>query len=424
MKKCPYCGYLNEFDDKYCPNCGKAVYKCKDCGVEIESKLDNCPNCNAPISDYDNKTRARGFNTFKLNHLSTIFNRISAITAIVIFALSLAICLGKYLDIANFDRTNDPLFGTLYHYLIRSFVELTNKGISTNYDWANLVYAILKALIVSNNIVIVIIFSIKGIKGSIIDLKKNTISSRKYLYIVFLCFLISLKLLLMFESFNNVGSVSLNNSLNSLLTLMMILILFQLVTTVITSYRRHYVHLLIEKALHGTMMIFVMLIISFIDKEILVINNNALNATSLQYYFLLNIFNNTNSNIDIAIFVGASSLISLQIIELISLSVITIFFTSSFFARKDSFKLKMTIYILTLFEFIVATIQFVILIVLYVLLSVEYKDSNLLFGSYFIANFVLSSLMFSLSIYSFVMSRNRRNAAKTKGTSVTCPHNS
>lgn len=227
----------------------------------------------------------------------------------------------------------------------------------------------------------------------------------------------------MFESFNNVGNVSLNSSLTTLFSLMFILILFQLTTTVITSYRRHHVNLLIEKALHGTMMIFVMLIILFINKEILVINNNALNATSLQYYFLLNMFNNTNSNIDIAIFVGASSLISLQIIELMSISVITIFFTSSF-AKKDSFKLKMTIYILTLFEFILATIQFVILIVLYVLLSVEYKDSNLLFGSYFIANFVLSSLMFSLSIYSFVMSRNRRIAAKTKGTSSTCPHNS
>lgn len=424
MKKCPYCGYENEFDDKYCPNCGKPVYKCKVCGAEIENKVDNCPNCNARINDYDNKTRAHGFNSFKLNHLSTIFNRISAITSIVIFALSLAICLGKYLDIANFDRTNNPLFGTLYHYLIRSFIDLNNKGISTNFDWANLVYVILKALILLNNIVLVIIFSIKGIKGSIIDLKKNTMASRKYLYIVFLCFLISSKLLLMFESFNNVGKVSLNSSLTTLFSLMFILILFQLTTTVLTSYRRHHVNLLIEKALHGTMMIFIILIILFINKEILIINNSPLNAPSLQYHFLLNMFNNSNSNIDIALFVGATSIVSLQIIELMSLSVITIFFTNSFFATKDSFKLKMTIYILTLFEFIVATIQFVILIVLYVLLSVEYKDSSLLFGSYFIANFILSSLMFSLSIYSFVMSRNRRNAAKLKGTSMTCPHNS
>ncbi len=414
MKECPYCGFKNEADDKYCPNCGKAIYKCHNCQHEIVEKVQQCPNCGSAVTDFDKVTAARGLNVNKLKRLQRIFDRIALIATIVILSLAIFACFGKYLEVSNPSIGSEYLPGTAYYYLIGSFLSSLDKGITSYSDGATLIYQIIRCLIVLSNIIIVFIFAIKGIICSVKDLKRGENHSPKYLFSVYLSFLISSKLLLIYEEGILGTSASLSASNTNLLVFMSVLILFEIATTVITSYRRHHVLQLIEKAIYGTLAIFVILLILGINKATFIIDGINYSNASIQFYHLLYLFNGSASDNYITIFIASLTIMSLQVIELIALALLLIFFTSSFFSEIDNFKLKMTTYIFSLFALITVLIQFITLIVLFIILMVTYKENSVSFGPYLAYSLIISSMMFSLSVYSFVVSRNKR--LKNKGT--------
>ncbi len=421
MKKCPYCGYENNFDDKYCPNCGKAVYKCHNCQTEIKEKVDSCPNCHAEIKNYDLETTPRGLYKEKLNRLNAKFNQISTIITLVLLSLSLVICLGKYLDFTSFGEYN-PLKGSTYYYLIGSFIDFFLKGVNSYNDGVELGYIIFKALLVLSNVIIVFIFSIKGIRKCVNDLKDKTSTSRTYFFAIYLSMFIVTKLLTIFDEATSTDAISINASITSFLSISTLLIAFEIFTTVFTSYRRHEVSSLIEKAIYGTIFLTVVLLILGINKPAIVIDDVSYTPEALQHYYLLNILTSSSiSDKNIATFIALTTVSSLQIVELIALCVLSQFFVSSFFSKEDNFKLKMTTYVLSLFELITSLVQFISLFALLIILSIENSSSLIYLGPYHFTNFIFSLILFSLSVYSFVVSRNKR--AKTKGTSETCPHN-
>ncbi len=421
MKKCPYCGFENEADDKYCPNCGKSTYHCKKCQHEIVEKVDKCPNCGEAITDFDKVTSPRGLNVNKLKNLQRIFDRIATIATLVMLCLALFACLGKYLNIVSSSIDSKYLPGTAYYYLLGSFLNSIDNGATSYFGKVSLIYQVIRCLIVLSNIIIVYIFAIKGIIHSIKDLKRGENHSHKYIFIVYLSLLICSKLLLIFENVILDTSASLSTSIINLLVFMSVLILFEIVTTVLISYRRHQVISLIEKAIYGTLAIFVILLILGINKAAFVINGFSYSNASIQYWHLLYIFNGSVSNNCVTIFVASTTVMSLQVVELIALALLLVFFTSSFFNEKDNFKLKMTTYIFSLFVLITVLIQFVTLIALLILLVVNYKENTIIFGSYLPYSLIVSALMFSLSVYSFVVSRNKR--IKSRATSENCSHN-
>ena len=55
FKRCRICGFLAEYGNTHCTNCGNAyVIKCFKCGNEIENGVNNCPNCGVDLEGKSN----------------------------------------------------------------------------------------------------------------------------------------------------------------------------------------------------------------------------------------------------------------------------------------------------------------------------------------------------------------------------------
>lgn len=405
MKKCPFCGYENSYDDLYCPNCGRKPYRCSNCGEEVIGDVKACPKCGNKIENFAKECAPRGMNVNKINRIGRVFNRIASIISIVVFSLSLVFCFGNYLSYSEYSSLSSK--GSAFYYLVDVYLEFA-KSLNGSIDAIKLTSAIISSLIVITNIVIVIIFSIKGLISSIKGLKNGDgVHNQKHLITVFLSYALSVKLLLLFSPTLTDGIPSIEGVMKTVITLQIIDMIFEVFIATFTSYRRHQVNKLIEKAIYGSLLIAVILIILFINVSALRIESESYSFQGLLFFFIKGLFIDT-SNAYITCFVISATLVSFQLLEIASLVIISLFFASCFYDHNNAFRLKITTYVLALFTLIIAFAETLISIVLFIILSIYNPSLSISIEAYPFNNLCLCFVLFALSVASFVLAKSSR----------------
>lgn len=388
--KCSKCGFENPKNAKYCLNCGHKL------DVEVTVKEDN--------------ESENGFNA-KRKKADEIFNKISLILSLVIFAVSLAIVFSKFLTIKG---SNNVLFGTAYQYLVANWFDFNEVDIleKTSRSAA--------FIFVLNNIIATYVFGIMGLVRCIKALKnKERFTAHKYLCIVFVSNILMLALL---KAIN--GTVYYNGeayvryetfeAYESYLVICLISFVAMYIFQAFLEFDKNKVSLFVKRIFMSFGFFLALILINNIGSTYLGVDGgNEHSVIQVSLFLLARFFDGsatTNENIITMIF--ATGLLVFQVMSVILTCSLAIYLTNGYFDNRNNKKsFLIPCYIVGFAIAVLSVINLVLGLVLGFML--KSNEPAYYFGTYLNVDFAMSLLLFgSLLASLYILKaylRNKKN---------------
>ena len=344
----------------------------------------------------DNNIEKRNKKVAKLN---LIFKRIASIASIIAFALAILFTFGKF--VTYYD--DNFLSGTIYEYLISNLFSINQNDFSSSTNIILFSQNIFLALLVSANLVITLIFAIKGIKQSIRDIKNNELNSQKHLIFVLLANTCTVHLLL---------SIKITSSIyvlyNLYLFYLFILLSYEIFIAIFFSFRKNQGLQFTHKIIYSLLIIAIIFLIKALNWPILLGSNTPISVEYLETILLNDILSSSQGDYKIVLFVMNTSLLSFRLLKYAACFVIALFYVKSMF-KEEKFSLIMTNYVLSLFIFIITLIELIIILASNTIYKVNAGASNIAISTYPFINLFIGAHIFAIAITSLVMARKIKN---------------
>lgn len=425
--KCPKCGFENVEHSNYCINCGSRVdgkVRCPKCGEFVEPTSEACPYCGFHLPHNSNSS-SHGFND-KRDRIKKVFTKIFCIVSIVLFALGILECWGFYLSFSSSDELNF-WNGSAVYYLVLNIIDLvdylSNTHPSAYIIGADIFSVAFCFIVVTANIVIVTLFSIKGLIKSIKGLKTHEFNVHRYLAIVLISNVLSMVFLSMFIHTHRYGttylSVEMAGSKSFYISQLVINLIIMLISESFFEFKRNNKSQFINRILLSFIFIFgLILFASFCSRFLSFESAKDINYSyGLGYYFTYCLSQLVNPELsdNIALLILCIAQLVLEIIMITILATSIILMIKNYFAntyKKHSYYI--TMYSMTITLLVTSIIALTVNISIHVLAAKSAENISVLsnYGIYALA-FVYAGFPFATTHIIRKLKRNDKLAEQT-----------
>ncbi len=409
--KCPQCGFENVDSSTHCLNCGARMdgnLICPKCGETISPDFDRCPHCHHKIPHQSLKESTKEYT--KKDRVHSIFNKIFLIVIIVLLATSMAAVWSDYL---NFVKGGVEIKGYASYFLFQSWGDMLKElePLSDPFQKTSVYFEyISQFVVIVLNMAATYLFGIIGIVASGVALKKQGLKeckTYKFLAIVFISNLITMMYLFSLHSNSILVLSDLPKSTLSYfsgsLSAMFVMSAFSIVIRHENGKRSP----TFEKIIFTVNVFIAIAMIVTLGVDVLI--NKDVSYSLRNGSLFLAVLNDAswlrNTSDGIALLVASGALLVMATLEVLSLSVLVIFFSTGFFTEKErSMKFKIPCYAFSLVSFLVSIIVLGLSIAATVFI-IKIYGGNYVMGPMSFVNIGLGILLFGAGVASLMISR-------------------